>query len=75
MRLLADENFPNPIVESLRAEGRDGLLVMTESEARIVLTLDKDVWQIAVQHRRPLEQSGVVLFRIHPATARILHRW
>jgi predicted nuclease of predicted toxin-antitoxin system len=63
MRLLADENFPKPIVEKLRAEGHDVLWVRTdlagardaalldlaESEARIVLTLDKDFWQIAVQ--------------------------
>jgi predicted nuclease of predicted toxin-antitoxin system len=44
------------------------LLDLAESEARIVLTLDKDFWQIAVQRRSPLEQSGVVLFRLHPAT-------
>jgi predicted nuclease of predicted toxin-antitoxin system len=82
MRLLADENFPKPIVEALRAEGHDVLwartdrpgardlvlLDLAESEARIVLTLDKDFWQIAVQRRSPLEQSGVVLFRVHPAT-------
>jgi predicted nuclease of predicted toxin-antitoxin system len=82
MRLLADENFPKPIVETLRAEGHDvlwartdltgakdvALLDLAESEARIVLTLDKDFWQIAVQRRGPLEQSGVVLFRVHPAT-------
>jgi predicted nuclease of predicted toxin-antitoxin system len=82
MRLLADENFPKPIVEDLRAEGHDVLwarmdlagtrdivlLDLAESEARIVLTLDKDFWQIAVQRRSPLEQSGVVLFRLHPAT-------
>ena len=54
MRLLADENFPKPIVEELRAEGHDVLwartdlagardivlLDLAESEARIVLTLD-----------------------------------
>ena len=82
MRLLADENFPKPIVDELRAEGHDVLWVRTdlaetkdiilldlaESEARLVLTLDKDFWQIAVQRRSPLEQSGVVLFRVHPAT-------
>ncbi|MCC6393110.1 MAG: DUF5615 family PIN-like protein [Bryobacterales bacterium] len=81
MRLFADD-FPKPIVEALRAEGHDvlwartdlagtsdvALLDRAESEARIVLTLDKDFWQIAVQRRSPLEQSGVVLFRIHPAT-------
>src|SRR5581483_12129316 len=82
MRLLADENFPKPIVETLRAGGHDvrwartdlagttdvALLDRAESEARIVLTLDKDFWQIAVQRRSPLEKSGVILFRVHPAT-------
>jgi len=82
MRLLADENFPKPIVEALRAEGHDVLWARTdlagasdiavldraESEGRIVLTLDKDFWQITVQRRTSLEQSGVVLFRVHPAT-------
>jgi predicted nuclease of predicted toxin-antitoxin system len=82
MRLLADENFPKSMVEMLRAEGNDvfwartdgsgqkdaSLLDIAESEARIVLTLDKDFWQLAVQRRVPLERSGVVLFRIHPAT-------
>ena len=82
MRLLADENFPKLIVEALRARGNDvvwartdcagwkdaALLDFAESEARIILTLDKDFWQIAVQRRVPLQQSGVVLFRVHPAT-------
>ncbi|MBS1874202.1 MAG: DUF5615 family PIN-like protein [Acidobacteria bacterium] len=82
MRLLADEDFPKPIVDALRAGGHDvlwartdlagasdvTLLDLAESEARIVLTLDKDFWQIAVQRRSPLAQSGVVLFRAHPAT-------
>ncbi len=82
MRLLADENFPRPIVESLRDGGHDvlwarvdcvgwkdvSLLDRAESESRIVLTLDKDFWQIAVQRRVPLQQSGVILFRVHPAT-------
>jgi predicted nuclease of predicted toxin-antitoxin system len=82
MRLLADENFPKPIVEALRAAGHDvlwartdlagtsdvALLDRAEAEARIVLTLDRDFWQIAVQRRSPLQQSGVVLFRVHPAT-------
>lgn len=82
MRILADENFPKPVVEALRAGGQDVLwartdhagardvvlLHLAEAEARIVLTLDKDFWQIAVQRRSPLKQSGVVLFRVHPAT-------
>src|ERR1044071_1274343 len=81
MRLLADENFPKPIVDDLRSEGHDvlwartdlpgakdvALLDLAETEARIVLTLEKDFWQIAVQRRNPLEQSGIVLFRVHPA--------
>jgi predicted nuclease of predicted toxin-antitoxin system len=72
MRLLADENFPKLIVEMLRSEGHDvlwartdlpgkkdvTLLDLAESQARIVLTLDKDFWQIAVQRRSPLEQSA-----------------
>lgn len=83
MRLLADENFPKPIVEVLRARAHDvlwartdcsgwkdtALLDLAESEARVILTLDKDFWQIALQRRAPLERSGVVLFRIHPATS------
>jgi predicted nuclease of predicted toxin-antitoxin system len=81
MRLLADENFPEPIVEALRAGGHDVLwartdcagwkdvvlLDLAESDARVLLTLDRDFWQIAVQRRTPLERSGVVLFRVHPA--------
>ncbi len=83
MRLLADENFPKPVVEELRAAGHHdvlwactdcagwkdvALLDLAETEKRILLTLDKDFWQIAVQRRSPLDQSGVVLFRVHPAT-------
>src|SRR5580704_8001922 len=62
--------FPKPIVEALRADGHDVLWARTdcagwkdsvlldraESEGRIVMTLDKDCWQIAV-----------VLLRVHPA--------
>ena len=82
MRLLADENLPKAIIEALRTDSHDvlrartdcsgwkdaALLDFAESEARIVLTLEKDFWQLAVQRRVPLEQSGVVLFRVHPAT-------
>lgn len=86
MKLLADENFPKSIVEELQAAGHDtlwalsdrpgtpdlALLDLAEAEARIVLTLDKDFWQIAVQRRTPIEHSGVVLFRVHPATPETL---
>lgn len=55
------------------AGARDGVLLdLAETEARVVLTLDQDFWQIALQRRSPLEQSGVVLFRVHPATSQNL---
>ncbi len=82
MRVLADENFPGQLVEGLRSGGHDvlwarldcagwpdtKLLDFAESDARLMLTLDKDFWQIAIQRRVPLQRSGVVLFRVHPAT-------
>ena len=43
------------------------LLDLAETEGQVVLTLDKDFWQIAIQRRKPLERSGVILFRVHPA--------
>jgi predicted nuclease of predicted toxin-antitoxin system len=81
MRLLADENFPLPTVESLRKQGHDVLWIRTdcpgladrvlieraEADDRLVLTLDKDFWQLALQRRNALRHSGVVLFRVHPA--------
>jgi hypothetical protein len=41
---------------------------MAESEARVILTLDRDFWQIGVQRRVALNECGIVLFRVHPAT-------
>jgi predicted nuclease of predicted toxin-antitoxin system len=81
MRLLADENFPLPTIVALRQTGHDvtwartdlpgitdsALLEIGEAEGRVVLTLDKDFWQIAIRRRQPLENSGVILFRVHPA--------
>ena len=81
MRLLADENFPLPTIEALRQAGHDvtwartgfpgtgdaALLEFAETNSRVLLTLDKDFWQIAIQRRNPLERSGVILFRVHPA--------
>ena len=81
MRLLADENLPKPTVQALRHDGHDVLWARTdcpskpdsflldtaESEGRILLTLDKDFWQIALQRRQPLLKAGVVLLRVHPA--------
>ena len=81
MLILADENFPLPTVETMRSDGHDvlwvrtscpglkdaALLELAEAEARLVLTLDKDFWQIALQRREPLWRSGVILLRVHPA--------
>lgn len=81
MRLLADENLPLPTIEALRRAGHDvtwartdffgtsdsALLDIAEHQGRVLLTLDKDLWQIAIQRRNSLERSGVILFRIHPA--------
>jgi predicted nuclease of predicted toxin-antitoxin system len=82
MRLIADENFPKSIVDRLRLEDHDliwagtdvptagdaSLLDRAEDEGRILLTLDRDFWQLAVQRKRRLRRSGVILFRVHPAT-------
>ena len=43
------------------------LLDLAEVEGRILLTLDEDFWQIAIQRRKPLDRSGLILFRVHPA--------
>jgi len=81
MRILADENFPRPVVESLRNQDHDviwartdcpglkdrALLERAEAEGRVVMTLDKDFWQIALQRSIPLKRSGVILFRVFPA--------
>lgn len=80
MRLLADENFPRPTVEALRQDGHDVIWVRTdcpaskdtalldraEEEGRLVLTLDRDFWQLTIQRRIPLCRGGVILFRVHP---------
>ncbi len=81
MRLLTDENFPRPTVEALRRDGHDVVWVRThcpaskdaalldraEREGRILLTLDRDFWQLTIQRRIPLRRGGVILFRVHPA--------
>ena len=86
MRLLADENFPKPAVDLLRSEEHDllwartdlagtrdsALLELAENTGRVLLTLDKDFGQLALQRRRPLIRSGVVIFRVHPATSKNL---
>jgi len=86
MKILADDNFPGPLVEALRVQGHDVMWVRkdcpgindktlverAESEGRIILTLDKDFWQLGLQRRLRLERSGVILFRAIPAIPRNL---
>jgi predicted nuclease of predicted toxin-antitoxin system len=81
MKLLADENIPRPIVAALRGQGHDvlwartdcpglkdrALLERAEADGRVVLTLDKDFWQLALQRPNPLKRCGVILFRVYPA--------
>jgi predicted nuclease of predicted toxin-antitoxin system len=43
------------------------LLERAEAEDRVVMTLDKDFWQIALQRPIPLKRSGVILFRVFPS--------
>ncbi len=86
MRLLADENFPRPIVDLLRKQGHDVLWARTHcpgltdrvllqravADDRLVLTLDKDFWQLALQRPSDLQNSGIILFRAHPAISQNL---
>jgi predicted nuclease of predicted toxin-antitoxin system len=83
MLLLADENFPRPTVQALRDDHHDVAWVRTDApgandsaildraevEERLIPTLDKDFWQIALQRTNPISRCGVMLFRIHPALA------
>ena len=82
MRFLADENFPRPVIDVLRNKGYDvvwariecpglkdqALLERAEADGRLILTLDKDFWQIALQRPVPLKRCGVILLRVLPAT-------
>lgn len=70
-----------PTVEGLQRQGHDVLWARTdcpglkdrdlldraEAEGRLVLTLDKDFWQLALMRPNGLKRCGVILFRLHPA--------
>lgn len=85
MNFLADENFPRDAVEALRAEGYDVVWIRTEfpgiadpevlsiaqAENRILLTFDKDFGELAFVTLLPAN-SGVILFRLQAASAKIL---
>lgn len=77
MRLLADENVPKELIESLRRDGHEvvwireiapglsdsRILVMAQSNARVILTFDKDFGELAFQHGLPAT-SGIILLRM-----------
>ena len=79
MKLLADENFPRPAVEALRALGFDlawvseqdsgasdeQVLAVCVREGRTLLTFDKDFGELAF-HRQSPADCGVILFRVSP---------
>ena len=77
MRLLADENFPRPVVRMLRLQGHDvvsitettrgiddlEVLARTSTEERILLTFDRgfEKWVNQVKLK---PSCGIILFRI-----------
>ena len=78
MRVLADENFPGPVVRALRQSGHDvvwvkevmagagdrTVLERAQAEGRVVATFDKDFGELAYRFRLPAT-CGVVLFRLN----------
>jgi predicted nuclease of predicted toxin-antitoxin system len=77
VRILADENFPSPIIRALRDKGHDvasvkemmrgasdrEVLARAQAEERLVVTFDKDFGELAFRSRLPAT-SGVILFRL-----------
>jgi len=77
MKLLADENFPAPVIAELRQRGHDVLAVAEKmpgsSDARVLaaaiegrrllLTLDRDYGDLIFHHGHPAP-PGAVLFRL-----------
>ncbi len=78
MKLLADENFPAPVVSALRQAGHDVLSIAetvpgaSDSQVlsaaiesqRLLLTLDRDYGDLIFRHGHPAP-AGVVLFRLN----------
>ena len=77
MRFLANENFPGPVVQALRALGEEvawvaedmraasdeAVLARAQAEGRVLVTFDKDFGELAFRSGLPAS-SGVVLFRL-----------
>ena len=77
MRILANENFPGPLIRELRRRGHDvasvketmrgvgdrEVLATAQQDDRVVVTFDKDFGELAYRFGLPAA-SGVVLFRL-----------
>jgi predicted nuclease of predicted toxin-antitoxin system len=77
VRILANENFPGPVIRELRRRGHDvasvketmrgaddrEVLARAQQEERLVITFDKDFGELACRFGLPAA-SGVVLFRL-----------
>jgi predicted nuclease of predicted toxin-antitoxin system len=84
VRLLADENVPLVVINVLRADGHDVLairevaagtddesvLLLAVKENRILVTLDKDLGELAVRTDCG-PKAGVVLVRLKPGPNRV----
>jgi predicted nuclease of predicted toxin-antitoxin system len=77
VRILANENFPGPVIRELRQRGHDvvsvkesmrsasdpEVLARAQDEGRLVVTFDKDFGELAYRYGLPAS-SGVILFRL-----------
>jgi len=77
LRILANENFPAPLIRELRRLGHDvasvkefmrgaedrSVLAHAQEESRLVVTFDKDFGELAYRFNLP-SSSGVILFRL-----------
>jgi predicted nuclease of predicted toxin-antitoxin system len=81
MRFLIDENVRKEVVDFLRAEGHDILIVprgssddkviqIAKGEKRIILTHDRHFANILLYP--PEELSGIVRLKIHPPSASVI---
>lgn len=84
MRILANENFPGPVIRELRQRGHDvasikesmrgaadpEVLARAQAEERLVVTFDKDFGELAYRYGLPAS-SGVILFRLSGSSPEI----
>ena len=78
-RLLADENFPGPVIDALLADGFDVLAIarttpeiddiavlrLAHDTGRWLLTFDSDFGDLVFFHGEPAPPA-ILYFRIHP---------